>query len=225
MNRLRIVVVGLLLFGLTRVPSKSQTGSGVIRGAVQDATKAVVPRAKVELRNQDTNIAREATTSTEGGYFFGGIPPGKYELSVEAQGFKKWTGTLTLEVGQTAAVDPALEVGSLANTVEVSGVAPVITTEGMQVADVKDELRIRQLPLNGRSVSNLFNLTPGVEGGGAPRVNGLKVGSVEMLQDGISIVNRFGGGIDTVQPGLDTVQDLATASFAVALLFQEKQRL
>ncbi len=207
MNRRRIVLLGLLIFSLTCVPSNAQTGSGVVRGAVQDDTKSMVPRAKVELRNLDTNITREATTSSEGSYFFGGIPPGRYELSVEATGFKKWTGTLTLEVGQTAAVDPALEVGSLANVVEVSGVAPVITTEGMQVADVKDELRIRQLPLNGRSVSNLFNLTPGVEGGGAPRVNGLKVGSVEMLQDGISIVNRFGGGIDTVQPGLDTVQE------------------
>src|SRR4030095_15037599 len=50
-------------------------------------------------------------------------------------------------------------------------------------------------------------LTPGVEGGGNPRVNGMKVGSVEMLIDGISLVDRFGGGIARVQPGLDTVQE------------------
>src|SRR5437899_756589 len=190
MNPQRIVFAGLLMSAFTCIPVIAQTGSGVIRGTVQDATKAVVPRAKIELRNPDTNITREATTSTEGGYYFGGIQPGNYELTVEAQGFKKWTGTLALEVGQTAVVDPALEVGSLANTVEVSGVAPVITTEGMQVADVKDDLRLHQLPLNGRSVSNLFNLTTGVEGGGSPRVNGLQVGAVEMLQDGISIVSR-----------------------------------
>src|SRR5258707_15016542 len=113
MNRRRIVLAGLLIF-LTCVPSNAQTGSGVVRGAVQDATKSMVPRAKVELRNQDTNITREATTSAEDSYFFGGIPPGKYQLSVEATGFKKRTGTLTLEVGQTAAGDPALEGGSLA---------------------------------------------------------------------------------------------------------------
>src|SRR2546430_17153520 len=116
MNRQRIVLVGLLIFILTCVPSNAQTGSGVVRGVVQDATKSMVPRAKVQLRNQDTNIAREATTSTEGSYFFGGIPPAKYELSVEAQAFTKWTGTLTLGVGQSAAVDPALSGGSLANT-------------------------------------------------------------------------------------------------------------
>src|SRR5205085_6897188 len=92
-------------------------------------------------------------------------------------------------------------------TVEVTGVASVITMEGMQVADIKDALRIHQLPLNGRSVANLFNLTPGVEGGGTPRTNGMKVGSTEMLVDGSSIVDRFGGGISRVQPGLDTVQE------------------
>src|SRR6476646_1737226 len=199
--------LGLLVFASIYTPARAQTGFGVVRGTLRDASNAVVPRAKVQLVNPNTNIVRDTTSSTDGIYYFGGLQPGSYKLTVELQGFKKWDGTLALEVGQTVVIDPALEVGSLANTVEVTGAAPVITTEGMQVADVKDELRIHQLPLNGRSVSNLFNLTPGVEGGGAPRVNGMKVGSAEMLQDGISIVNRFSGGIDSVQPGLDTVQE------------------
>ena len=50
-----------------------------------------------------------------------------------------------------------------ATTIDVSGTAPTITTEGMQVADVKDDLRIHQLPLNQRNVSGLFTLTPGVD--------------------------------------------------------------
>ena len=58
------------------------------------------------------------------------------------------------------------------------------------MSDVKDALRIHDLPLNGRSVTNLFDLTPGVEGGGNPRTNGMKVGSTEMLLDGISYVDR-----------------------------------
>ncbi len=89
---------------------------------------------------------------------------------VERLGFKTWSGRLVVQVGQTVVIDPTLELGNVQTTVEVTGVAPVITTEGMQVADVKDAQRIHQLPLNGRSVSQLFNLTPGVEGGGAPRV-------------------------------------------------------
>ena len=81
-------------------------------------------------------------------------------------GFKKWSATLTLQVGETAVIDIPLEVGAVEAVVEVSGVAPIITTEGSAISDVKDALRIRQLPLNGRSIVNLFNLTPGVEGGG-----------------------------------------------------------
>ena len=78
----------------------------------------------------------------------------------------------------------------------------------MEINDVKDALRIRQLPLNGRDVRNLFNLTPGVEGGGVPRVNGMKVGSAEVVLDGISLIDRFGGGLrGGVSPGLDMIQE------------------
>lgn len=172
-----------------------------------DASGSSISGAAVRLTNTETNNLRSTVTAEGGLYQFGEIPPGKYSLTVEHAGFRRWTGGFTLQVGQTATVDAPMQVGDVSSTVEVNDVAPVITTEGMQIADVKDSLRIRQLPLNGRSVSNLFNLTPGVEGGGAARVNGMKVGSMEILQDGVSIVDRFSGGINRVQPGLDTVQE------------------
>jgi hypothetical protein len=187
--------------------ASAQTGNAIVKGAVSDATGSVVPRANVRLTNAATNVARVTTTSAEGLYYFGDIQPGAYTIGIETAGFKRWSGTLTVQAGQIATIDVPLEVGELSASVEVRDVAPVIATEGMQIADVKDSLRIRQLPLNGRQVANLFNLTPGVEGGGAARVNGLKVGSAEILQDGVSIVNRFGGNIVNVQPGLDTVQE------------------
>lgn len=199
------VVVLTVLFCIQQ--ASAQSGSGVVKGAVTDASGSVIQGAKVRLTNQDTNIVRQDTTSSDGGYYFGQIAPGPYALEVEQPGFEKWSGKLTVQVGQTVVIDPKLTVGSIANTVTVNDVAPVITTEGMQVADVKDALRIHQLPLNGRQISNLFNLTPGVEGGGTPRVNGLKVGSAEIVQDGVTLVDRFGGGIQRVQPGLDTVQE------------------
>ncbi|MCC6587406.1 MAG: carboxypeptidase regulatory-like domain-containing protein [Bryobacterales bacterium] len=185
----------------------AQTGTGVIKGTVQDNTGAVVPSSKVTLTNVETQTVR-ATTATELGYYYlPSLPPGNYRLVVEASGFKKWEATARLEVGQTALIDPKLEVGSVDTVVEVADAAPVIATEGAAIGDVKDFLRIRQLPLNGRSVTTLFNLTAGVEGGGNPRVNGMKVGSTEMMLDGVSIVDRFGGGINRVSPGLDTIQE------------------
>src|SRR6266852_1235487 len=82
---------------------------------------------------------------------------------------------MAVQAGQTAIIDTALEVGSLQAAVEVTAVAPVIATQGGQVSDVKDALRIHDLPLDGRQISQLFYLTPGVEGGGNPRTNGMKV--------------------------------------------------
>ncbi|PYT32195.1 MAG: hypothetical protein DMG57_02620, partial [Acidobacteria bacterium] len=198
-----------LLFSLVVVslPLAAQTGLGIVRGTVQDVSKAVIPGAKVSLTSASTGVVRNAESSSVGIYYFGAVPIGSYTLAVEAQGFKKWTGTMEVLAGQTVSIDPSMEVGSLESTVEVTGAAPVISTEGGQVSDVKDALRIHQLPLDGRSVTTLFDLTPGVEGSGNPRVNGMKVGSAEMLLDGISLVDRFGGGMSRVQPGLDTIQE------------------
>jgi hypothetical protein len=203
-NRIIGLVAALVFFSVTAWP---QTGNAVVRGTVLDPSKASIAGAKITLTHQNTNILREATSSSVGIYYFGEVPPGPYSLTVENAGFKKWSGTFDVPAGQTVVIDPNLDVGDVASTVEVTAAASVISTEGMPLADVKDALRIHQLPLNGRGIATLFNLTPGVEGGGSPRVNGLKVGSTEMLFDGMSIVDRFGGGISRVSPGLDTVQE------------------
>ncbi len=196
-----------LLIALS-LPAAAQTGLGIVRGTVQDSSKSVLVNTKVRLTNTATGVAQETQSNSAGVYYFGSVQIGPYRLTVEAQGFKKWEATLKVEAGSTVVIDPAMEVGSLQNTVEVTDAAPVVATEGAQVSDVKDALRIHDLPLNGRQVSNLFNLTAGVEGGGTnTRTNGMKVGSTEMTLDGISYVDRFGGAISRVQPGLDTISE------------------
>lgn len=192
---------------LASLPLAAQTGLGVIRGTVHDSTKAVMPNAQITISNTDTGATRVSTSNEAGIYNIPSVVIGPYKMTVTAPGFKKWESEFRLAAGQTIAIDPVLEVGDMANTVEVTGAAPVITTDGAQVSDVKDALRIHNLPINGRSVTTLFDLTPGVVGGGNPRTNGMKVGATEMLLDGQSMVDRFGGGMSRVQPGLDTVQE------------------
>jgi hypothetical protein len=190
------------------VPSAvAQTGLGTVSGTAQDSTKAVLPNVKVTLTNSATGVSRETNTNSAGLFYFASVQIGAYQLGFEGQGFKRWEGTLTVEAGQTVTIDPIMEVGSVQTTVNVSSTAQVIATEGGQVSDVKDALRIHNLPLNGRQISQLFDLTPGVVGGSNPRTNGMKVGSTEMNLDGMSYVDRFGGGMARVQPGLDTVQE------------------
>src|SRR5215831_8785988 len=197
----------VMALAFVALPVAAQTGLGVVRGTVQDASKAVIPNAKVTLTNTATGVGRVADTNAAGIFYFGSAALDSYTLVVEAQGFKKWEGTLTVQAGQTVVIDPTMDVGSLESTVEVKSAAPTIETQGSQVADVKDALRIHDLPLNQRQISQLFDLTPGVVGGGNPRTNGMKVGATEMNFDGMSMVDRFGGGISRMQPGLDTVQE------------------
>jgi Carboxypeptidase regulatory-like domain len=201
------LIVGLAGFILAVPDGWAQTGTGSVAGVVRDAKQAVVPGAEVTVVNEQTNVSRATTTNEAGVYKVAPLTLGQYRLTVSVSGFKKWVGTFELLAGQDAAVNPVLEVGELSATVEVTGAAPIINTSSAEIANVKDFERIRDLPLNGRSISNLFNLTPGVEGGGNARVNGLKVGSLEITLDGISLVDRFGGGIARIQPGLDTVQE------------------
>ncbi len=184
----------------------AQSGYGSVNGTVTDSSGAVIDGAKLRLIDRETGAAHQ-TSSDHGLFVFAEIPPSRYRMEIEQPGFEKWQTDFDLKTGDAATIDPKLKLGSVSNTVVVTDAASTITTEGMQIADVKDALRIHQLPLNGRQVTNLFDLTPGVEGGGAARTNGLKVGSLEIVQDGISLVDRFTGSIQRVQPGLDTIQE------------------
>lgn len=200
-----------LIVTASALPLAAQSGLGAVHGTVTDPSRALIPGAKVTLLNTANGVAQTVQSTEVGAYYFGSVRQGSYTVTVELANFKKWTGSLVLEVGQSAVVDVALEVGSVANTVEVVGAAPTIETEKGSLSDVKDATRIHDLPLNGRQITNLFSLTAGVEstpgGEGAPRTNGMKVGSTDMALDGISLVDRFGGGISRVQPGLDIIQE------------------
>ena len=203
-------LLGLLLMVLLSPvpPLLGQTGQGTLTGTVTDATKGIVPGATVTLTNVDTGVSAKTESSDVGVYYFGAIPIGHYKVSVAKQGFKEWEGTFTLEVGQNAVVDPVLQVGSTATVVEVKGAAAPLETTNGAVADVKESNQIRDLPLNGRQVGTLFDLTAGVESGaGGARVNGMKVGSLDINMDGVTMVDRFGGGMVRVQPGIETIQE------------------
>ena len=136
----------LFTIAVSVVPLLSQTGSGVVQGTVTDPASGAVPNAKVFLRNTGTGVAKSGFSNSVGVFYLGAVQPGPYELVVEAPGFKRWTGTFGVEVGQTVTIDPNMEIGTLGAVVEVTGAAPVIETEGMQIADVKDSLRIQTAP-------------------------------------------------------------------------------
>src|SRR4051812_8768278 len=96
--------MSLMISAVFAASSPAQTGLGVVRGTVQDASKAVVPKAKASLNGPETGIERNTITNSDGIYHFESVPVGSYKLVIEAVGFKKWEGTLIVPAGQTVSI-------------------------------------------------------------------------------------------------------------------------
>ncbi len=146
-------------------PSLAQT-FGVITGEVHDTSGAVIAGAAVGVTNQATGATRNAVTNEVGSYSFPSLPPGIYDLKVSTSGFQTITHPgVELQVQQTARVDFTMELGQQTQVVEVTGGAPLVTTEDATIGTVIENRRIVDLPLNGRNFLSLVSLAPNVTSG------------------------------------------------------------
>src|SRR5688572_13506094 len=146
---------------LMAVPVGAQT-LGTITGDVKDASGGVVPGVTVTATNTGTNAVREMQSNEAGAYTFSALPPGPYMVRAELQGFRTVQNAVELHVEQTVRVNFTMEIGTLSETAEVTGVAPLITTENATVGTVIENRRIVELPLNGRNFLSLVALSPNV---------------------------------------------------------------
>lgn len=115
-----------ILFLVTPPPLRaSPTGS--IAGSIKDPSGAMVPNARLTLTNLATRAARKAASDAEGGFLIPQLPPAVYSLVVEAPGFKKsFAGSVLVEVDQITRLDIVLQLGSVEETVEVTGAVPLL---------------------------------------------------------------------------------------------------
>jgi hypothetical protein len=141
------------IFCATAVMAQAQSNAADLRGYVRDPAGAAIAGATVTVRNTATNVTREATSNGDGLYQITNLPPGDYEVTVEAANFKRSVvPSLKLTVGQRADLDVPLELGELGATVTVSGAtADVIETSRTAVATTIDQQRIDNLPINERN--------------------------------------------------------------------------
>jgi len=135
---------------------------GTVDGTVQDSTGAMVPGAKVTLKNLDTGVATSALTNDSGYYFFPLVNPGRYETSVEMASFKRDTQEVLVRTGIRSTADFTLEVGQIAETVKVSGQAALLETSTASVSRNVNERVVTDMPLLARNVLMLVNLAPGI---------------------------------------------------------------
>ena len=211
------------LLCLSSCALNAQTTTASVTGTVMDASGAVVPSVKLTATNAGTNLTYNTTTNQSGVYNLLFLPVGQYSVSTEAQGFKKTVlGPFTLEVNQIARVDISLQVGDTTQSVEITGVAPILQTESTATGDTITASRLSAIPLNGRNFASLTMLIPGaistspnamntsnrmMGSGSRPQVNGNREQTNSFLLDGIdnndSIDNRIG-----YQPNVDALEEV-----------------
>ena len=155
-----LLILSVLLAAAS--PSFAQN-FGQITGRVLDASGGVLPGATVTVTNPQTGVAATEQANTAGVYVFPNLLPGTYNVKVELQGFQSTVRNgVELQTQQTVRMDFSLAIGTIAETVEIVGSAPMINTEDTAIGTVIDNRRIVDLPLNGRNFLQLVSLTPNV---------------------------------------------------------------
>ena len=150
-------------------------------------------------------VTRDVSSNQEGLYRISALPPGSYDLTVEATGFRSIRQTgIVLEVDQRATLDFALTLGSTSDTMTVKGNAPLVNASDASVSTVIGNRFVENMPLNGRSFSSLIELTPGVVivpaslfEQGQFSVNGQRPDANYFMVDGVSanLGNAGSGGL------------------------------
>jgi hypothetical protein len=212
----------------------AQTGLATLTGTVTDQTGAVVPNAPVKALHVDTGTVLIGTTSATGNYSIPQMPIGRYEISVEAPGFKTFRREgVTLAAAQTLRLDVSMEVGSAAESVTVNADATLLKTENGELAQnitVSQMQNLPLLPVNGatgaiaafgfRDPYGLALLLPGVQytANSQMVINGMGTATAQYRIEGqnsgltgnLSVFTQF------TQPSTDAVQEVAveTSNFA-----------
>ena len=210
---------------------RAQLYTGTVTGVVTDPSGAVIPNAQVQLLDEQKGFVFTATSDAAGTFLFRSVPPGSFKLSVEAPGFKSATrGGIILEVNHHLTVDFSLEVGAANQSIEVKGQAPLLDAQDAITGQVVDRKYMNDLPLIGRSISNLAFLTPGVTevdtacpadvtGAGSPGGNcsannyisaGSRNATSDFMIDGVGTSFPYHNVVwTTYVPSVDSVEEFA----------------
>lgn len=204
----------LLCLALLVAVAAAQVQNGQFTGTVTDPSGAAIPNAKVSVTNLGTNLTVNTVSNQTGVYNARELPPGSYKISVEAPGFKTAANTnVTLNAGTISHIDFKMQLGQATQTVEVTGEAAQINTEDSRLTSQVTSTQVANLPLNGRNIYDLVQLSPGAvnvrgvvsENGANTVVNGLRENFNGFLINGASNKGLSGGYI--TQPIEDTVQE------------------
>src|SRR6202041_1219249 len=150
----------------------AQTGSGRITGSVKDASGALISGSNVSLINTATGVTQKTTSNGEGVFAFPVVPVGQYELDVTADGFTpyKQTSKIKIDVNTALAIDVPLQIAHASSVVTVTENTAEVRTTDTQIGQTIESKQVVDIPLNGRSYTDLLEEKGG--GGGVGRGGG-----------------------------------------------------
>ena len=214
MKRILALFLGVTAFTFLN----AQTLDTGILGLITDPSGAVIAGASVTVTNTGTGIKRLAATAPDGKYEIRYLVPGQYTVDVVSPGFRPARASnLSIQINQQARLDFSMQVGEVAEVVEVNATSSLLQTENATLGEVVGSERIVNLPLNGRSFTQLAALTPGVRvadpnlfsastDGSRIIANGTRQAWLQVNLDGITIVNNRSNYIN-LYPSVDALQE------------------
>jgi hypothetical protein len=213
MKRLQFCLVVFAVLALT-FSAIAQVQFGQFTGTVTDPSGAAIANAKVSVRSLATDLSLFATTNASGNYTVKALPAGNYKITVEAAGFKTVTNAgIMANAGTIGEINFKLQIGKTSEVVEVTGEASIVNTEDSRLSTTVSSTQINNLPLNGRNVFDLMQLSTGAvnvmgvdfENGHNTVVNGLREDFNGFLINGTANRGLSGGAVNT--PIEDSVEE------------------
>ena len=214
----RIFLAGILL----ACAAQAQFDAGQISGFVRDNSGGSVASATVIATNADSREQHKVTTNTEGYYVVPQLLVGRYDLAVEASGFKKYTRTgVVINSQSKVSIDVELAIGAISEQITVESSAAQVQTDSASVGSLVDSKQIQNLTLNGRNPVYLAALTPGVVSGagigtfdpdsvsnGGFNINGGRADEYVVMVDGAVATRTRSSGSMLGAMDVDTVQEV-----------------
>jgi hypothetical protein len=226
----KIAVLVCLLASLS-FTTYAQSPDASLRGRVVDHSQAVIVAAHILAINVGTNISYEGVTNSTGEYYFPNLLPGTYRIEAEKTGFSSIVKPdVVLHIQEEVQINFELAVGSVSDKITVEGGAPLVETTSSSAEAVVDSKTVRELPLNGRSWTDLATLQPGVVGietqanysaaadrgnrgfGSQVSITGGRVRQNSYLIDGVNVNDYSNGGPGSVLGGtlgVDAVEEFS----------------
>jgi len=224
----------LIALALLPLAAHAQVISSQISGTVFDSSGAVVPDASVTVRNTGTGQTRSARSNEAGLFILPDLLPGSYDVTVEAQGFKKFTESgVELNANSKVTVNANLVPGVVSEVVEVTALTNRVETSTGEVGQVITSKQVTQLSLNGRNYVQLLQLIPGVTvsysssfgltGTADQQINGLRGNTSGFMVDGAWNLNVGSNGTPHVNPNVDAIQEVKVTTSSYAAEYGQNQ--